>query len=161
MLISTVQWQDSVTSCCSVAKLGLTVCDPVDCNTTDFPLLHCLLEFVQIHVHWVSDSIQPSLSLSPPPPALNLAHPESFLMTWIFASSGQSSATSSSTSVLPLNTQDWFPLRLTGLISLQSKGLSRVFSSTTVQKHQFFGARPSLWWATVHGVTEIQIWLSN
>ena len=63
----------------------------------------------------------------------------SFLMSRLFASDGQSIRASASASVLPMNIQDWFPLGLTGLISLQSKGLSRVFSSTTVQKHQFFG----------------------
>jgi len=57
----------------------------------------------------------------------------------------QSIGISTSISVLPMNIQDWFPLRMTGLISLQSKGLSRVFSITTVQQHQFFGAQPSLW----------------
>ena len=62
----------------------------------------------------------------------------SFLISWLFASGGQSIGASVSASVLPLNIQDWFPLGSTGLISLQSKGLSRVFSSTTVQKHQFF-----------------------
>ena len=59
----------------------------------------------------------------------------------LFASSGQSIRASVSTLVLPMNIQDWFPLGWTGLISLQSKGLSRVFSSTTVQKHQFFSAQ--------------------
>ena len=68
----------------------------------------------------------------------------SFLMSWLFTSGGQSIGASASASVLPMNTQDWFPLGLTGLISLQSKGLSRVFSNTTVQKHQFFGAQSSL-----------------
>ena len=68
-----------------------------------------------------------------------------FPMSWLFVSGGQSIGVSASTSVLPMNTQDWSPLGLTGLISLQSKGLSRVFSSTTVQKHQFFGTQPSLW----------------
>ena len=68
----------------------------------------------------------------------------SFPMSWFFASGGQSIGASASTSVLPINSQDWFPLGLTGLISLQSKGLSRVFSNTTVQKHQFFGAQLSL-----------------
>ena len=61
----------------------------------------------------------------------------------LFASGGQSIGVSASTSVLPMNSQDWSPLGWTGWISLQSKGLSRVFSSTTVQKHQFFGAQPS------------------
>ena len=67
----------------------------------------------------------------------------SFLMSQFFGSGSQSIG--ASVSVLPLNIQDWFPLGLTGLISLQSKGLSRVFSNTTVQKHQFFGAQLSLW----------------
>ena len=66
----------------------------------------------------------------------------SFLLSWLFPSGGQSIGASASD--LPMNIQGWFPLGLTGLILL-SKGLSRVFSSTTVQKHQFFGAQPSLW----------------
>ena len=64
----------------------------------------------------------------------------SFLMSRLCASGGQSIGASASASVLPMNIQDWFPLGLTGLISLQSKGISRVFSNTTVQRHQFFGA---------------------
>ena len=68
---------------------------------------------------------------------------ESFLMSQLFASGGQSTGVSASTSVLPKNTQDWSPLEWTGWISLQSKGLSRVFSNTTVQKHQFFSAQLS------------------
>ena len=68
----------------------------------------------------------------------------SFPMSQFFASGGQSIGVSASASVLPMNIQGWFPLGLTGWISLLSKGLSRVFSSTTVQKHQFFGAQPSL-----------------
>ena len=63
-----------------------------------------------------------------------------FPMSWLFASGGRSSDTSASASVLPMNIQGWFPLGLTALISLQSKGLSRVSSRTTVQKHQFFSA---------------------
>ena len=69
----------------------------------------------------------------------------SFLMSQLFSSGGQSIGVSGSASVLPINIQDWFPLGLTGLISLQCKGLSRVFSSTTVQKHRFFGIQLSLW----------------
>ena len=68
-----------------------------------------------------------------------------FRMSQLFASGGQSMGVSASASVLPVNLQGWFPLGLTGLISLQSKGLSRVFSNTTVWKHQFFGFQPSLW----------------
>ena len=69
----------------------------------------------------------------------------SLSMSQFFASGGQSTGASTLASVLPMNIQGWFPLGLTGLISLQSKGLSRVSSNTTVQKHQFFGAQPSLW----------------
>ena len=67
----------------------------------------------------------------------------SFPMSWFFESGDQSIGASAS--VLPMNIQGWFPLGLTGFISLQSKGLSRVFSSTTIKKHQFFGTQPSLW----------------
>ena len=69
----------------------------------------------------------------------------SFQINQFFASGGQSIGVSASTSVLPMNTQDWSPLGWTGLISLQSKGLSRVFSNTTVQKHQLFGTQISLY----------------
>ena len=69
----------------------------------------------------------------------------SFLISQLFASGGQSTGASVLASDLPTNIQGWFPLGLTGLISLQSKGVSRVFSNTTVQKHQFFGAQSSLW----------------
>ena len=69
----------------------------------------------------------------------------SFPVSQFFASGGQSIGVSASASVLPMNIQDWFPLGLTGWISLQSKGLSRVFSNITVQKHRFFGAQLSLW----------------
>ena len=68
---------------------------------------------------------------------------ESFPMSQLFAWGGQSTGVSASASVLPMNTQDWSPLEWTGWISLQSKGLSRVFSNTTVQKHQFFGTQLS------------------
>ena len=77
-----------------------------------------------------------------------------FPVSQLFAPSGQSIGVSASTTVLPMNIQGWFPLRLTGLISLQSKRLLRVFSSTTVQKHQFFGTQPSLW-----SSSHIRTWL--
>ena len=80
---------------------------------------------------------------SPSPPAFNLSqHSGSFPVSQLFTSCSQIIGVSASASVLPMNIQDWFPLSLTGLISLQSKVLSRVFSNTTVQKHQFFGAQP-------------------
>ena len=92
------------------------------------------------HVYQVGDAIQPSHPLlSPSPPALNLSQYQGLF----FASGGQSIGTLAS--VLPMNIQDRFPLGLAGLISLQSKELSRVFSNTTVQKHQFFSAQLSLW----------------
>ena len=103
-----------------------------------------LPEFAQTHVHWVDDAIQPSHPLSPPSsPALHLSQHESFPMSHFFTSGDQSIGASAS--ALPMNTQGWFPLGLTGLISLLFKRLSKVFSSTTVQKHQFFSTQPSLW----------------
>ena len=86
----------------------------------------------------ISSSIIPFSSCPQSFPALG-----SFPMSQLFASGGQSIRVSASTSVLPMNTQDWSPLGWTGWISLQSKGLSRVFSNTTVQKHQFFSTQPS------------------
>ena len=81
----------------------------------------------------------------PSPPAFNPSQQQGFFpMSRLFASGGQSAGASASASVLPMNIQSWFPLGLTGLIALQSRGLS-VFSSTTVRKHQFFGAQPSLY----------------
>ena len=79
---------------------------------------------------------------------------DSFKMSWLLASGGQSIGASASTSVLPMNIQDWFPLGSTVWISLQSKRLSWVSSNTTVQKYQFFGAQPSLWYNS-----HIHIWL--
>ena len=111
-----------------------------------FPVLCYLLELAKACVQWVDDAIQPSHPLLPPsPPALNLSQHQGLFQCQLFKSGGQSIGASALASVLPMNILDWFPLGLTGLISLQSKGLSRVFSSTTVQKHQFFGAQPSLW----------------
>ena len=95
----------------------------------------------------VSDAIEPSCPLlppSPPTPNLSFLASGSFPMSWLFASGGQSIGASTSASVLPMNIQDWSSLGLTGWIPLQSKGLSRIFSNTTVQKHQFFSAQLSL-----------------
>ena len=80
----------------------------------------------------------------PSPPAFNLSQYQGLFQWVIFASGGQNTGVSASASVLPMNIQDWFPLGLTGLISLQSKGLSRVFSYSIVQKHQFFSIQLSL-----------------
>ena len=136
-----------MSSCCSITQSCPTLWGPMDCSTPGLPVLHHLLEFAQIHVHWVGDAIQPSHPLFPiSPPAFNLSQHQG-LFQWV-------SSSNQVAKVLELQLQYqsfqcifkvWFPLRLTGLISLQSKGFSRVFSSTTIQKHQFFGAQPSLW----------------
>ena len=134
----------------SVTQSCPTLCNPMKRSTPGLPVHHQLPESTPTHVHWVGDAIQPSHPLSSPsPPALNLSirvfSNESalrirFQMSQLFASGSQSIGVSASTSVLPVYTQNWSPLGWTGWISLQSKGLSRVFPNTTVQKHQFFGA---------------------
>ena len=118
----------------------------MDCGTSGFPVFHHLLELAQTHVYWVGDASQPSHPLLfPSPPAFNLFPASgSFPMSQYFTSGGQSIRVPASASVLPVNIQDWFPLELTSLSSLQPKWLSRVFSNTTVQKHQFFGTQLSL-----------------
>ena len=120
------------------------LCNPMNRSTPGLPVHHQLPEFTQTHDHRVSDAIQPSHPLSSPsPPApspssIRVFSSESTLrMRWPIIGA------SASASVLPMNTQDWSPLGWTGWISLQSTGLSRVFSNTTVQKHQFFGAQLS------------------
>ena len=129
----------------SVTQSCLILCDPMDWSTPGFPVHHQLPELAQTHVHRVGDAIlwwcQPSHPLSSPsPPVFSLSqHQGLFPMSQFFISG------SALASVFPVNIQDWFPLGLTDLISLLSKGLSRVFSNTTVQKHQFFGAQLSLW----------------
>ena len=130
----------------SVTQLCLTLCDPMDCRIPGLPVHHQLPEFIQTHVHWVGDAIQLSYPLSfPSPPAFNFSQQQG-LFKWVSSSHQvdkvlefQLSAT-----VLPMNIQDWFPLGWNGWISLQSKGLSRIFSDTTVQKHQSFSDQLSL-----------------
>ena len=131
--------------CChSVTRLSLTICEPMDCSMPGFPVLHYLQEFVQIHVRWVHP-------LPPSPLAFNLAqHQGLFKKSSLRLSIGASALVL----VLPMNIHDWFPLGLTCLIFLQSKGLSRVFTSTKVWKHQFFGSQPSLW-----SYSHIRTWL--
>ena len=129
----------------SIAQSCPTLCDPMNCSTPGLSVHHQFPEFTQTHVHRVGDGIQPSHPLSSPsPPTPNPSQLESFPMSQLFTWGGQSIGISALASVLPKNTQDWFPLGWTGWISLQSKGLSRVFSNTTVQNHQFFDAQLSL-----------------
>ena len=127
----------------SVTQSCPTLCHPMNHSTPGLPIHHQLPEFIQTHVHWVNDAIQPSHPLlSPSLPSFNLSQHQG-LFKWVSSSHQVAKilGVSASTSVLPMNTQDWSPLRWTGWISLQFKGLSRVFSNTTGQKHQFFGAQ--------------------
>ena len=121
----------------SVIQLCPTLCNPMDCRTPGLPVHYQLPEFTQTHVHWVADDIQPSHSLpSPSPPAFNLSQHQG-LFQWVSSSHQVAKVLeflSASASVLPMTIQDWFLLGLTCWVSLQSKGLSRVFSKTTVQK---------------------------
>ena len=124
----------------SVSQSYPTLHNPMDHSTPGLPVHYQLPESIQTHLHWVGDAVQPSHPLSSPDPsAFNLSQIQG-LFKWVSSShlGGQSIGVSASTSLLPMNTQDWSPLGWTGWISLQSKGLSRVFSNTTVQKHQFF-----------------------
>ena len=123
----------------SVAQPCLTLCDPMNRSTPGLPIHHQLQEFTQTYVHWVGDAIQPISSSVVPFSSCPQSLPASgsFPMSQLFTCGGQSIGVSASTSVLPMNTQDWSLLGWTGWISLQSKGLSRVFSNTTVQKHQY------------------------
>ena len=129
----------------SATQSNLTLCNSMICSTSGLLVHHQLLEFTQTHVHRVSDAIQPSHPLIPfssCPQSLQASG--SFPTSQLFESGRQSIRVSASPSVLPMNSQDWSPLGWTSWISLQSKRLSRVFSNTTVQKHQFFGTQLSL-----------------
>ena len=148
----------------------MTICW-LTCNTVQFSSVQSLSRVPLFATPWTADTRPPCPSPTPgvhpnPCPLSRWCHPaisssaipfsscpqsfpasESFPMSKLFTSGGQSIGVSASTSVLPMNTQDWSPLIWTDWISLQSKGLSRVSSNTTVQKHQFFGAAalPSVW----------------
>ena len=152
-LLPVLRWQKNrgyvQENCCSSAtKLCAALCNPTDCSTPCSSVLRYLPEFAQTHVHRFGDVNEPSHPLPPPSPIFiqclqSFPASGSFPMSWLFASDGQSIGASAS--IIPMNIQGWFPLELTGLISLQPKELSRVFSSTTIWKHQFFGTHSSLW----------------
>ena len=111
------------------------------------PVHHQLPEFTQTHIH-SSQWCHPAISSSGIPFSFcpqSLPASESFPMSQLFTWGGQSTGVSALASFPPKKSQDWSPSEWTGWISLQSKGLSRVFSNTTVQMHQFFGAQLSLW----------------
>ena len=132
-------------TCCWVAQSHLPLCNPVDCSNAR-PL--CPSPFSEVcpsscPLHWWC---YPAISSSD----VLFSCPQSFpasgtFLSQLFSSYGQKTGVSASASVLPTSIQGWFLLRLTGLISLPSKGLSGVFSSTIVQRHQFFSTLPSLW----------------
>ena len=128
--------------------------DPMDCSMPGFLVFYYLPEFAQTPS---VESIMPSNISSPIAPFSCIQFfpaSRSFPMSWLLRWGGQSIGASASASFLPMNIQDWFPLRLIGLILLLSKGLLRVFSSTTVWKHQFLSTQPSLW-----SNSHICIWL--
>ena len=129
---------------CSDAQSRPTLCNPMDYSMPGFPVLPIswsLLKLMSIESMTLSNHLilcHPLLLLSSIFPGIRVLSKESALRISL-----PKYGASASASVLPMNIQDWFSLEWTGLISLQSKGLSRVFSNTTVQKHQFFGAQPS------------------
>ena len=135
-----------VNDCCwSVVQSRVNLCNPINCSAPGLLVLYSLLEFTQIHA--IESVMASNRIILHHPLLLPSIFPSigSFLMSWLFTSSGQSIGASASASVLPVNTQGWFPLGFTGLISLQSEELSRVFSDSTFWKHQFFGAQSYLW----------------
>ena len=130
---------------CLVAQSCPTLCDPMDCSTHRFPFPPLS---PRVHSRSLSQWCYPTIASSATLFSFCLQSfpaSRSFPMSRLFIPSGQSIRASASASVLPMNIQGWFPVGLIGLISLQSKRLSRVFSSTTIWKHQFFSAQPSLW----------------
>ena len=119
----------------------------MNCSMPGAPVLHYLPVFAKTHIHWVNDVIHPTISslvICFSPCIQFFLASGSFPVSWLFASDGQSIWVSASVSVLSISIHGWFPLGLTGLI-LQSKGISRVFSNTTVRKHHFFSTQLSLW----------------
>ena len=116
--------------CCRVTESYPTLCDPMDCSTPSFPLLHYLPEFAQIHIHCADGDIPPHSVVSFSPCPQSFPSSRSFPMNWLFASGGQSIGASASASVLPMNSQDWFHLELTNLTSSLSEG-----SQSLIQHH--------------------------
>ena len=152
--------------CCSVIQSCLTLCNPMDCSTPDFPVLGYLPEFAQTHVHWVSDIIKLSQSLSPHSPlALNLSQHQG-LFQWVISLDQVAKISelqlyhqsfqwicsvqfSCSVRSIPMNIQHWFPLELTGLISLLSKGLSSLF--------QHHSSKASILWCSAFFM--VHLWM--
>ena len=128
----------------SVAQSCPTLWDPTNRSMPGLPVHHHLPEFTQSRVHRVSDDIEPSHPRSSPSPPVPIPpRIKVYPMSQLFAWDGQNTGVSALESFLPKKSLGWSPSEWTGWISLQSKGPSRVFSNTTVQTHQFFGAQPS------------------
>ena len=129
----------------SVAQSCPAVCDPMDCSTPGLPVHHWLPELTQTRVPWVGDAIQPSLPLSSPSPALNLSQHHG-LFRWV-SSSQQVAKVLEFQLQLPMNIQDWFPLGLTGWISLQPKGLNSLL--------QHHSSKASVLWCSVFFIVQL------
>ena len=128
----------------SVTQSCLTLCDPMNRSMPGLPVHHQIPEFAQTDVHQVGDAIQPSHPLLSPSPSAPNPSQHQGLFQWVNSSQGWPKYWSFSFSISPSKEYPGLiSFRMTGQISLQSKGLSRVFSNTTVQKHQFFGAQLS------------------
>ena len=127
----------------SVAQSCLILCNPIDCSTPSLSVHHQLPDFTQIHVHWVGDTIQPSYPLLSPSPAFHLSQHQG-LFQWVSSSHQEAKELEFQLQHQFFQwMQGWCPLEWTGWISMQSKGLWRVFSNTIVQKHHFFSAQLS------------------
>jgi len=131
----------------SVAQSCLTLCNPMDCSTPGFCVLHHLQELAQTHVHWVDDAIQPSRPLSSPSlPALYLCQHQS-LFQWVGSLHQVGQSIGTSASVLPMDIQGWFPLRLTGLVT-----------SVPFVKLTLFSRRQYNWSLNSRGVRNTDSW---
>ena len=135
-----------VYGCCLISKLRSTFCDPRNYNILASMFFTVFWSLLKLMSAELGDAIQSSYSLSPPAsPALNLSQHQA-LVKWIISLHQVAKVLEPATSsVISVNSQGWFPVGLTGLISLLFKGLSRAFSSTTIWKPQLFGAQPSSW----------------
>ena len=142
--------------CCSATQSCPTLCDLMVCSIPGFPVLYHFMEFVETHVHWVGNAIQPFRPLlSPSPPAFSLSQDQDFFpMNRLFTSGGHSIGASASAPVLPMNIQSWFPLGLSGLIYLLSKGPFK----SLLQHHS---SKASILWCSTFFIvnSHIDIWL--
>ena len=128
--------------CCAITQSCPTLCTFTDCDMSGFPVLHCLLRFAQIHVHWIGDAIQPC-SIVPFSSYLQSFPASGFFPTsQFFASGGQSIGASASASILPMNIQDWL---LLGLIGLIFKYLNKSFRNSTQESELVIGHKAVVW----------------